>query len=73
MKANNLQNARDEAWFMQRIGKKVIASSPMHYNGEMVIKDEKEARYLCNYCQVYQAYEFDDIDVIAPSLQAATA
>lgn len=47
-------------WFIERIGKTVVASSPKAFNGEMTITDDNHAKHLCNVAQEYQQYTFKD-------------
>jgi hypothetical protein len=52
---------KELTWFVERIGTKVKASSPKAFNGEMLIKNETHAKYLCNVAQPYLHYSFEDI------------
>lgn len=49
-------------WFIERIGKKIIATSPKAFNGEMTITDAEHAKHLCLVCQEFQQYEFKDLE-----------
>jgi hypothetical protein len=51
-----------EQWFLERIGKTIVAKSPHGFNGEMVITDGNHAKYLMNVCQPVQGYTFTDPD-----------
>lgn len=48
-------------WFIERIGKTVVAASPKAFSGEMKITDENHAKHLCNVAQEYQGYTFADV------------
>lgn len=53
-------------WFIERIGKQVVAKSPKAYNGEMTITDVDHAKHLCNVAQEFQQYEFKDPEEVKP-------
>lgn len=48
-----------ESWFIDRIGKTIYATSKI-YNGEVAIKDQQHAKYLC-FIQKHQGYKFADM------------
>lgn len=46
-----------QQWFLDRVGQKITAKSSA-FNGEMEVKDESHAKYLCNVAQETQGYQF---------------
>jgi hypothetical protein len=54
-------------WFIERIGKTVVAASPNAFNGEMKITDDAHAKHLCNVAQEYQQYTFADTSNETPN------
>lgn len=53
---------RDQQWFIDRIGKKVKVTSKNAFNGDMLVKNETHAKYLCQVAQPHLGYLFDETE-----------
>jgi len=48
-------------WFIERIGKEIMAKSATGFNGIMQIESENHAGYLCNIAQKHLFYQFSEL------------
>ena len=61
MKTEKIGTTLPESWFIERIGKDIMANSSS-YNGRMKITDEPHAKYLCYTSQKYFHFRFSELD-----------